>query len=109
MCMEDVKIGQKSHSDIRVIPVGIATLTSVVQADDKRIAVTFSGDGVTDIWIMPEGIDPANGQGFCLSAENPIRTFTVYELGRIVQTPWKAFGGAAVVNLVVSTMSYGGV
>jgi hypothetical protein len=105
--MEDVQLARKSASAAKSVVVPTAATQRLAEADEGRLSITFSSDGVTTVWIQPEGINSATLTGLTLTPTNPVLKMTIYDHGDIVTKPWTAFGGAADANVAVVTMSLG--
>lgn len=101
MCMEDIRIGRKSNSQLRVISVPLNAQTLILSASVNRISATISGDGLNPMWVYVRGATALFNVGLLIPALQKPLELTFENVGSLVYGEWLASAGAATVTATV--------
>lgn len=104
MCIEDIRIGRQSDSQIKSTALAVGVASNVLQANTNRIAIIASASTTTGCILSPEGQDPVAGNGIFLSLSQTPMAISIQEAGRILIGGWRASAvGAACTITIIDT------
>lgn len=106
MCMEDIRIGRQSSTNVvRVVTTGFND--QAAPPAPNRTAITFSLTSANDAIVAPQGLDPSTGGGFLLNATRPSVTIKVEDFGHSITGPWQVLtpgGGGVAITVIDVTL-----
>ena len=105
MCMEDVRIGRATDSEMVAASVGTA-MTKVLNKNPRRFGLIISSSKTQDVYLANTQLGTATNGILILAASSPLK-LTIKHDGDIVRGDiWLAAPGGAVTVGVIETVFY---
>ena len=103
MCMEDVRLGRKRFSRVRLVPFAVAGNQEICPADPSRVAVIITSvDG--SVFFIDNNPMTATASGLRVAPNNTnLADFRLEDHGDFITKPLNAWVDAATTIAVLET------
>ena len=101
MCMEDIRIGRKMNSVAKNVAVAANTVTTLVGADPKRVALLIGCGSDTPSTIAPRPLTPALKTGIVLPQNNLPILLRIEDIGPVITQEWRIWCPGVSDNITV--------
>lgn len=103
--MEDIRIGRKASAEFKIVTVIAATITPLVTANPRRIALTIGAVTGNTLFVGPSSFVLANFRGFAHPTEQVTRTYKIEDVGPALFEQWDGFVQAGNMPVAIIDVS----